>query len=92
MNNTINKLKPTTSKTAKNDVDLLKRVGRPRYWVCIIGPISDDKLPDGADSPPRMAARQAVVEMTGVDTTCRSGWCDEAEYQRIMDAQYRFNK
>lgn len=60
-----------------------------KYWVCIIGPIKKSKLPDGADSPPRMAARNAVLEMTGEDTTCNSGWCDEAEYRQIMEAKYR---
>lgn len=61
-----------------------------RYWVCIIGPIEKDQLPPGADLPPRMAARNAVFDMTGDgEAACNSGWCGEAEYQRIMDAKYR---
>ena len=63
-----------------------------RYWVCIIGPIEQDQLPMGADLPPRMAARNAVFDMTGdEEVTCDSGWCGEAEYQRIMDAKYGQN-
>lgn len=61
---------------------------KPRYWVCIIGPVPDDKLPDGADGPPRHAARHASWKMTGVDSECNSGWCDEDEYNRIMAAKY----
>lgn len=60
----------------------------PRYWVCIIGPIENSKLPDGSDGPPRIAARRAVLEMTGDDPTCNSGWVYEADYRRIIDARY----
>ena len=50
----------------------------PRYWLCIIGPVSSEKIPDGADFPPRMAARQAVANLVGeTDTPCHSGWYDE---------------
>jgi hypothetical protein len=48
-----------------------------RYWYCIIGPVEDDKIPNGADSPPRLAARMATTRMTGKDPTCMSGWVDE---------------
>lgn len=58
----------------------------PRYWFCVVGPIPDDKLPYGADLPPRLAARQAIETLTGCEThRCTvSGWVyeDEAEAMR----------
>jgi len=54
-------------------------MGKQRYWICIIGPVDGDKIPDGGDSPPRWAARTAQCNMTGVDPTCASGWIDESE-------------
>lgn len=63
---------------------------KPKYWVCIIGPVSSDKLPDDADYPLRRAVEKIVNEMTGyTNTLCNSGWCDEDEYQRVMNAKYR---
>lgn len=62
---------------------------KPRYWVCIIGPVSDDKLPDGADLPPRRAALEAICNMiSDGHLNCNSGWHDEDEYNRIMAAKY----
>lgn len=49
-----------------------------KYWVCMIGPVEEKDLPDGADFPPRWAAKQAVCKMLEEDnTTCWSGWMDE---------------
>jgi hypothetical protein len=61
-----------------------------KYWVCIIGPVPDEKLPPGADLPPRKAAERAIANMLGYDY-CRevsSGWCDQEEYDRIDRARY----
>lgn len=66
-----------------------KAADRPRYWVCIIGPVPDNRIKsNGGDSPPRMAARQAILDSTGCDPLCNSGWCEEEEYERIMAAKY----
>jgi len=61
---------------------------RQRYWVCIIGPIPDNKLPIGADLPMRMAARRAALDTTGVNAVCNSGWEDAHVYERILAAKY----
>ena len=61
---------------------------RPRYWMCIIGPVPDDQLPFGADYAPRIAARNAVFKATGIDPDCLSGWIEEAELERIQKAEY----
>lgn len=46
-----------------------------QFWVCVIGPVESDKLPMGADSPPRQAAQAAVAKMTGEwPEHCWSGW------------------
>lgn len=61
----------------------------PRYWICIIGPIAENLLPEGADSPPRWAARRAIAEIVGAgDATCNSGWRGADEYKHIMAALY----
>ena len=60
-------------------------MNKPRYWICIIGPVDDDKIPDGGDSPPRWAARTAQHKMTGVDPICSSGWFDKDEL--VKDAK-----
>jgi hypothetical protein len=75
-----------------NDTMTTPKNPNARYWVCIIGPIERDQLPMGADLPPRIAARNAVFDMTGDgEVTCNSGWCGEVEYQRIMNAKYKQN-
>lgn len=58
------------------------------YWVCIIGPIKRNKLPHGADSPPRQAAQRAILNMTqDADFHTYSGWgCDEETFNKIMKA------
>ena len=62
----------------------------PRYWVCIIGPVEGNKLPHDADFAPRIAARMAVSSFVSDKyTSCNSGWCDEAEYLRIMKARHQ---
>ena len=59
-----------------------------RYWYCIIGPVEGELIPPGGDGPPRGAARDAVIAMTGQDTTCASGWIDQSEFDKIRKAQF----
>jgi hypothetical protein len=60
-----------------------------KYWVCIIGPVEDEKLPPGADLPPRKAAKRAVAEMLGYSCSeVSSGWCYQEEYDRIDKARH----
>lgn len=67
----------------------LERLVRPRYWICIIGPVHDNKLPHGADSPPRRAAIKAVMDMAGTNVfECWSGWCERDEFERVQKAKY----
>ena len=54
-------------------------LGEERYWVCIIGPVHQQSLPDGADAPPRSAAILAVEAMGCAVETCSSGWGQDAE-------------
>lgn len=63
-----------------------------RYWKCLIGPVDQEVLDNckvnGADFPPRFAARNAVMEMLEVDPPCRSGWISEQEAMDTNDATY----
>jgi len=55
------------------------------YWVCIVGPIDSDELPDGADGPLRTAVLNRVREMTSDAVGCWSGWgCDEQTKEEIL--------
>lgn len=48
---------------------------RQRYWVCIIGPTDQDKLPNGSDLDMRSAAEKAFKKLTGHHAEiCSSGW------------------
>jgi hypothetical protein len=62
-------------------------MGEIRYWVCIIGPVEREELPDGADAPPRGAAIEATIGMIGRQPDhCYSGWsCNENKFNEIMD-------
>jgi len=57
-----------------------------QYWVCIIGPVDSDDLPDGADSQPRNAAQNAVAAMVGHEhLSTWSGWgCDEKTKEAVL--------
>lgn len=49
-----------------------------RIWTCKIGIIGDVDLPDGADSPMRMAVENRFKTLTGVNSDFNfSGWGDE---------------
>jgi len=51
-----------------------------RYWACVIGPIDSEKIPFGGDFPPRQAAQDAMIKMTGVPNfVCSSGWLTEGQ-------------
>ncbi len=63
---------------------------KPRYWFCMIGPVPDESLPLGADFSPRLAAREKVFSMTGIDSPCTSGWIDEDEYKAHLETQRPF--
>jgi len=65
-----------------------KLIGQPRYWVCIIGPVPSLDLPDGSDFGPRVAARQQILNITGHDPECISGWFGTEEYKQIIKHQY----
>lgn len=61
-----------------------------KYWICIIGPIEETELPDGADYPPRFAAIESIQKMTDIsygNFFCSSGWCDKAEYDKVMEVK-----
>lgn len=59
-----------------------------KYWTCIVGPVKSDKLPYGADSPPRQAVRNALESMLGKDNTadhCSSGWGCSKELAEMLE-------
>ena len=59
----------------------------PRYWICVIGPVPADKLPWGADGPPRAAAQKAVSDMAGRwPDNCWSGWASPAQAEAVRAA------
>ena len=48
-----------------------------RSFTCCIGPVEWSKIPDGGDSPPRIAAQEAIEKMTGEPVENNwSGWGD----------------
>ena len=61
------------------------------YWICIIGPVKRSELPNnGADSPPRMAAQDAVIKMIGKQPECWSGWgCSEKTKDKILNVWHK---
>lgn len=61
-----------------------------KYWVCIIGPVDEKKLPPNADFAPRVATQEAVIETLGTQYSCWSGWdCSQKKFEAIMDAWNR---
>jgi len=65
----------------------VNELDRPRYWVCIAGPVPQSHLPKGAYGPPRQAAKKAIKKMSGKVPNCWSGWIDQNEFDRIVKAQ-----
>ncbi len=65
-----------------------KKPDRPRYWYCLVGPVPDNKIHPFGDGPPRMAARKAVLESTGLDPSCASGWIEEEEANEIKSIRH----
>ena len=60
-----------------------------KYWVCIIGPVGDNKLQPGSDAPPRNGAIMGVEGMGIKSKNCWSGWgCDEKRFKLL---QYIWN-
>ncbi len=56
-----------------------------KYWVCIMGPVEDEKLPSDADFYPSIAAQRAVIDMTGEQLSCYSGWdCGEEKFKELL--------
>jgi len=48
---------------------------KKRYWMCIIGPTDQKKLPSGADNPMRNVVETKFLELTGHENKmCASGW------------------
>ena len=58
-----------------------------KYWMCVIEvEDSDSKIPDGFDSPPRVAASKAVEKGFVPVVNCWSGWgTREKRINEIMD-------
>jgi hypothetical protein len=59
-----------------------------RYWLCIVGAVDDTNVPENADLKPRLAVRNAIIDLTGEDPKCSSGWIGQDEYMRIQRALY----
>lgn len=59
-----------------------------RYWICVIGPVAKEELPEGADFPMREVVRDAFEALIGrTDESCWSGWgLDEQHVQDVMAA------
>lgn len=85
-----------TFDAADGDLDKLAQEGwritreeppKPRYWYCLIGPVDESKIPEGGYAAPRMAARNAVFQTTGLDVQCASAWISEEESQRLFEAR-----
>ena len=54
---------------------MAKKKHKPEYWLCIIGPVTGDKLRNGADLPMRMTVQKAFYDLTGEGAAmCSSGW------------------
>jgi len=63
---------------------------KEEYWVCIIGPTTRDKIPDGGDFPMRRAAKRAFRDLVGHDAEeCSSGWgYSEEQVEAMRKAAY----
>lgn len=61
---------------------------KEEYWVCVIGPVNRALVPQGGDFPPRRAAMEQIMKMSGVDDfTCSSGWgVNEETKDAILEA------
>ena len=59
-----------------------------KYWVCIIGPCEESKLPNGSDSPIRNAAKSAFFSITKKHPNYTwSGWgVNEKRKEAILKA------
>ena len=80
--------KTSTLKKPNGTKPLVKRIAKPRYWVCIIGETEWNDLPRGADSPIRQATQKAFKEITGHNENhCWSGWAaDKKTVDKILKA------
>jgi len=49
---------------------------KKRYWLCVIRPTDQDKLPSGSDFPMRVAVQDVFRALTGGHEAddCWSGW------------------
>ena len=59
-----------------------------RYWYCLVGPVEETAIPDGADGSMRMAVEEALISVTKTDPEhLFSGFVDEATKDRVLEAK-----
>ena len=65
----------------------MARIDQNKYWLCLIGPIDQKAIPDGADAPMRKAVKDSFVELTGYNPErCSSGWGVSKERADVINA------
>ena len=64
---------------------------KPRYWLCIVGPTDQNKLPPGADLPMRNAVERAFIKLTRSEPEeLHTHWgVDEATKADIQSVVYK---
>lgn len=62
----------------------------PAYWMCTIGPVERDQLPEGADGPLRSAVSLAIKKLIDQQPVVLStGWgLSNVSYRRVTHARF----
>jgi hypothetical protein len=55
------------------------------YWVCFIGPVERNKIPNGGDFPLRSSVKEAFFNTFGKSpNVCSSGWGYNEEFMDLV--------
>jgi len=74
------------SYTSKENFEKLYEPIDKSYWMCYIGPIDREKLPQGADFPLRQAVKEAYINLTNDNKfICSSGWGNSEQDIKLID-------
>lgn len=66
-----------------------------QYWLCVIGAVEKENIPDGGDYPMRITVRNMFESLfpTKTDAVLASGWeITEEKYKEILDILIREEK
>ena len=79
-------------RTLQQTSDIMKET-KQRYWICVIGPTDQNKLPSGSDSPMRKAVTKTFKKITKhEDQDCYSGWGNDEERMKLVQYVWCIDK